>query len=238
MPLVFIVLIAVGAVIIAISDVKVDKQKEIANYCRIRKTNARLEQSLVSKYLLQGCSLKDAYKQIAPEMAAQGFVLCMSPKSFITDLSPNYGHTIEGHSAIKHDSSLLPARAGSVHDHNSDAVKLQHKIVELQWKLLYPDRRVPDFPDKTIYKNFPKNDYEYKERTDLYCRLLKMYPVGTLITIPGDGDYEIIEISMGERTTLFGKKHCMDFKMYLLQNIETGEIRVRSTKTEGVRQLK
>jgi hypothetical protein len=230
MPLVLLVLFVFGGLFLAISDNKKWHQNQDSTCLMLRKTNARLERELVNKCLLSGYSIEEAYEVVPAELAKRGFDLCMSPDSFVTDISPNYHLTIEGHEPIKYDSTIIP-RSGDLHDRNSEAVKLEHKIVELQWKLLHPDEAVPEFSDEDIYKNFPKDKYDYKSRVDFHGRLLKMYPAGTLITIPGDGNYKILEIHTGDVNTR------MDFKLYLLQNLATGEKTVRNTATKNITKI-
>ena len=224
MPLVIIVLFVFGGLFLVLFDKNKTPPKDDTPH--LRKTNARLERSLVNEYLLQGYSIEAAYDIVPVELSKRGFDLCMSPDSFVSDGLAYDEVKIEGHKAIKRDSTTI-RRGGILLDQDSLAVKVQRQILEKEWKLRHPKEDIPCFSDDQIYKDFPELEFLFNRRTKYKSWLGKIFPVGSLVAISGKGDYKILEIDEF-------------FSKYTLQDIYTKEtiiLRIADVNLMGIRKL-
>ena len=235
MPLVIIVLVIVLIAISTKESYQSNANNRVVVSGKLRKTNARLEQMLVGKYLLEGWNFDEAYEKAIVELTARGYVACMSPDDYRKDvIVPDY---IGDHVAVRCETS----RACSgykrwLKDQNSEAVKLRLKILEKQWKITHPGEPTPEFPDSIIYAKFPTSECELSEDYKRSMKLTGIYPVGSIIYIPNDGEYKVLEIIDGDERIL-ERPACFIFSLYKVKSLRTGEITQKSTSIKGIRKL-
>lgn len=235
MPLIILVLVVVVIVI----STKEGRQSNsrLDAYVRegMRKTNARLEQKLISKYLILGCSFDEAYEKAAMELEAKGFVVCTSPGRYN---QPKGRYKMIGeHKSISYETSIMArGYAFELHELNSNVVKTRFEILETQWRLTHPDEPIPEFPDEIVYAKYPTSEVQYGDEFKRASKLIGIYPVGSIIYIPNDGEYKILEIIDGDKRILEEYPRLI-FNLYKVKNLRTGEITQKPTFTKGIRKL-
>lgn len=204
MPLVFAVLIILVIYFNSKDSAKRNAKRESLHADHLRKTNARLEQSVMNAYMMHGYSADEAFKKSYEDMIAAGYEPCIPRNAYQLNSSKC--------SKIISDSEITRFDSYWVRQRKEAVIKEWCKNHPGQ----YPHEAPLDKLEAMVYDRFPTNENEYVHDIKRLSNRSRAASVGTFIIYPGFGTCEVLGHNWIGDGALGGT--------YTLRVLKTGEI--------------
>lgn len=219
MPLVIIVFVIIAAVVIGLDSSKSKSRTLTWHENWRRKTNAHLEQALMSRNLLYGLSFGDAYRKTCQQLIDAGYEPCINASEYCV-----------------YDGVWSSDTKGSLEDYDSLHVK---RLKEEAYKRNPHPRAAPhpllkgvevNVPSdlelfEHVYRGFPTNEWEYIRAVKQGSLRTKVVPVGGMLVYVGYGTCEVVSHNYS---------HDKTSGTYTLKSLKTGEIITVSMDDSGI----
>lgn len=218
MPLVIIVFVIVAVVVIGLDSSKSKSRTLTWHENWRRKTNAHLEQALMSRNLLYGLSFNEAYRKTCQQLTEAGYEPCINISEYEV-----------------YDGVWSSATKGFLKDYDSLHVK---GLKEEAYKK-HPFRTAPHpllkgveilAPSdlelfESVYRGFPTNEWEYIRAVKQGSLRTKVVPVGGMLVYVGYGTCEVVSHNYN---------HDKTSGTYTLRSLKTGEVITVSMDDSGI----
>lgn len=159
MPLLIAVLIII-VLFVVISEKKRHNTQAIADQSfECRKTNARLERSIMTSYLIEGFSFNDAFAKTQSTTISLGFAPCIPQSAYDDSKSVFAGHIgcEPGITFRERAPGIVTSYVYSIDQYDSKAVQVRRELHEKKWRKTHPNEDTPRITDEELYSNFPVN---------------------------------------------------------------------------------
>lgn len=179
MPFLVLIAIIICGVIYAKKYSRESFQSNV-NFCfDCRKTNARLEQLIMTSYLWDGKEFQDAISATQQDIVRLGFVPCIPPdaygvRRYSHDLSlggVTHNFELRQDPRCTNTISNVTSYVEDVHAYDSKAVKTRLETYKQRWTVMHPDQDVWEMPEpiwSDLYRNFPSTQKQLSQE-DMRC---------------------------------------------------------------------
>lgn len=218
MPLVIIVFVIVAIIVIGRDSGKSKSRTSAWYENHRRKTNAHLEQALMSRNLLYGLSFNEAYCKTCQQLTEAGYEPCINISEYCV-----------------YDGSWSSATKGFLKDYDSLHVKgLKEEAYVKQYLRTAPHPLLKGVevisPSdlelfESVYRGFPTNEREYIRAVKQGSLRTKLVPVGGMLVYVGYGTCEVVSHNYN---------HDKTSGTYTLKSLKTGKIITVSMDDSGI----
>jgi hypothetical protein len=237
----FLVLIAViiCGVIYARKNGSASLQRNVDFCFKCRKTNARLEQAIMTSHIWDGLRFEEALSATQRDISKIGFVPCIPPDAYGY---AKYNHSrLLGHSyekktldgAERSEIYYATSFVENVGQYDSEAVQNRFEIYIKRWKAIHAkedDTNMPEPSWEKMYINFPQNERQLAWESMRCSQWGYAAPVGTYFM---HGVYGMCEV-VGYDEPPLGKSLCYRVKVLSSGSI-VGGIHIKDSTIKKIR---